>query len=489
MQNFYEGVTGASLADKVEEGYSWLADNYSEGDEIFLIGFSRGAYTARCIGAFINWAGLLRKHELIWFRTIWESYQQRKPDDPKSIEAAAETLRKYTGRYPTRDAQETSSDAIKEGVEVEKTPTSAVERVKEKVSWAKAPPIKALCVWDTVGSLGIPGNYMTPAIQNLFSFFDPGLGANVENAFHALALAEERNDFSPTLFFQDPREIRDTWPRQVLRQMWFPGEHSDVGGGWIEHGSSDVTLAWMIGQLSDTYDKPLLNIDLDAVRTLQDRRHEWAKQPDHVSRSSYMQKGVRQLCHKYVDEEERTTWANDCRVGFRHERLHHSVVASGKYDLEKTEMFSELRGRDRALLEKLWAKAADPESMTKTEKALMWTATEKDQVLPLAGAGHASARGHAGNGLELGPIAALFQTAAHKGQDDDKPLLPVPEPVAQSKHHTHTAEEPTTLKERIKLGADVVETGLSDAFKTAVSLPSSILDHLKGRKEGEGEEK
>ncbi|CAD6893253.1 unnamed protein product [Tilletia laevis] len=475
-QNLYEGATGASLADKLEDAYAWICDNYQEGDELFFFGFSRGAYTARCLAAFLNWAGILRKHELVWFRTIWDAYQKRTPDNPHSLEDAAETLRRYTGRYPSRDAQETVNEGVKEGGVVKKeatveiTPDSAVERVKAKVSWAKAPPIQVLGVFDTVGSLGIPGNYMTPAVQKLFSFLDPGLGSNVKHAYHALALNEERRDYLPTLFFQDPKEIRDEWPRQVLRQCWFPGEHSDVGGGWIDHGASDIALAWMVGQVMDTYENPLLNIDIDVLRTLQDRRCEWAKQKDHESRSTLELQGIRQVDHKFADSNDRTAWANDCRVGYRHERLHHSVVASGKYDPETSPMFEEIRKNDRVRLDRLWAKASDPNSLTKTERALKWEVAEKDQVQPLQGAGAVSARGHGGNGTSMFPIT-----------------LPIEKQKEQAEHHSETPQHPRSLSEKIKLGMEVVETSLADTFKSAALIPDAVFG--KKHHEGEAEDK
>ncbi|KAK0538108.1 hypothetical protein OC834_000558 [Tilletia horrida] len=481
LQNLYEGATGASLADKVEEGYSWLCDCYSDGDEIFLFGFSRGAYTARCIGAFINWAGILKKSELIWFRSIWEAYQKRRPDEPKTLEEAAETLRRYTGRYPSRDASQTSSDAIKEGIAIEQTPDSAVQRVKAKVSWAKAPPIQVLGVFDTVGSLGIPNNYMDPAIMKLFSFLDPSLGSNVRNAFHALALAEERKNYLPTFFFQDPKEIRDEWPRQVLRQVWFGGEHSDVGGGWVNHGSSDIALAWMVGQIMDTYDKPLLNIDLDVIRSLQDRRVAWAKQPDHVSRGTLESQAIRQVHHQFTKELDRTTWANDCHVGFRHERLHHSVVASGKYDPATSPMFKELRERDPARLDKIWKAAADPASMTRTEHALRWDAAEEGQTPPLAGqSGARSARGSAGNGGFMA-IPGLGTSSAGAGADAAV-TLPFAKPIEEAKHDaSSTAQEPKSFSERIKLGVDVVENSISDTLKSVALIPDAIKDTLQGK--------
>ena len=93
---------------------------------------------------------------------------------------------------------------------------------------------------DTVGALGIPG-HLGDMFTQFYDFQDTNLGPHVENAFHALALDEHREDFVPTLWSKLPNAPAT----QRLEQVWFPGAHSNVGGGYAEHGLSDVALAWM----------------------------------------------------------------------------------------------------------------------------------------------------------------------------------------------------------------------------------------------------
>ena len=99
-------------------------------------------------------------------------------------------------------------------------------------------------MWDTVGALGIPNNL---AILNLldnikrYAFHDTELGCNVIHARHAVAIDEKRASFSPTLW-------SNVQKRKRVKQIWFPGVHSNVGGGYIDTGLSDIALKWMIDE-------------------------------------------------------------------------------------------------------------------------------------------------------------------------------------------------------------------------------------------------
>jgi hypothetical protein len=126
-------------------------------------------------------------------------------------------------------------------------------------------PIKCVGVWDTVGALGIPG-HLGDLFTQFYSFQDTKLGPHVENAFHALALDEHRQDFAPTLWSKLP----DSPTTQRLEQVWFPGAHSNVGGGYAEHGLSDVALAWMADRVEQ-----FLELDHDYLSSRQDRRDGW----------------------------------------------------------------------------------------------------------------------------------------------------------------------------------------------------------------------
>ena len=217
------GGVGAGLSRNVRDAYSFLSNNYCDGDEIFLFGFSRGAYTARSIGGLIGYAGLLHKRDMDRFANLWEGYRLRTKTDHPSV------LDDFKDRHsPVR--------------------------------------VKCIGVWDTVGALGVPGN-IDRVFASFYEFHDTDLGAHVENAFHALALDETRDSFKPTIWVQDPKNKAT----QTLKQVWFAGVHSNVGGGYGEHGLSDITLAWMASEID-----PLLAIDYHYLKDRRDLRNDWS---------------------------------------------------------------------------------------------------------------------------------------------------------------------------------------------------------------------
>lgn len=204
------GAVGSGLGKNVLSGYRWLADTYQPGDRIFLFGFSRGAYTVRSL------AGMITRYGLI-------------ETGPMSDHAAwAAIERVYQRGY--REGRVRCS-AWADGL--------AFHR---QADGAEAREVHFLGVWDTVGALGIPDNY---AILNLlddsrrYRFHDTALNDRVRNARHAVALDEPRASFAPTLW-------TNVGGRQTVEQLWFPGNHGDVGGGHLETGLSDGALQWML---------------------------------------------------------------------------------------------------------------------------------------------------------------------------------------------------------------------------------------------------
>lgn len=118
--------------------------------------------------------------------------------------------------------------------------------------WGYRPlPIHFLGVWDTVGSLGVPGATDRVASARVMGFHDTTLAANVSNAYQALALHELREDFKPDFWTEK------AYDAQFVQQVWFPGAHSDVGGGTKDHRGNPVTslssgpLEWMIRKATD----------------------------------------------------------------------------------------------------------------------------------------------------------------------------------------------------------------------------------------------
>ncbi|MBK3521190.1 MULTISPECIES: DUF2235 domain-containing protein [Streptomyces] len=198
------GAFGAGLSRNVIDAYRFLVDAYEPGDELYLFGFSRGAFTARSVAGLIRNCGVLRRENAGRLKAAWDLYHDRveKPD------GVASTLFRR--------------------------------------AYAHEPRIRFIGVWDTVGSLGVPwlGERRGP-VQRLLNrpsgFHDVRLSSRVDGAFQALAIDEERPPYEPTLWEQQP------WAgKQELRQVWFSGSHGDVGGGFPSTALSDLALLWMV---------------------------------------------------------------------------------------------------------------------------------------------------------------------------------------------------------------------------------------------------
>ncbi|KAI9783689.1 MAG: hypothetical protein M1839_003537 [Geoglossum umbratile] len=232
------GATGEGLSEHIREAYGFLANNYQEpnddheGDEIFLIGFSRGAFTARSIGGLIGEIGILTKLGMGYFYHIFKDYEKSWDHDWQSD---------YMKRWPDRP--------FDHPVNIRSKNEYALKLEQLGLTRVKGVRIKAVAVWDTVGSLGIPKVSWLEKVpgfsqaNNEYSFHDTTLGDIIDNAFHALALDEGRPPFSPAVW-ERPDNVNTN-----LIQVWFPGVHSSIGGGYDDQGIADITLAWMMDQL------------------------------------------------------------------------------------------------------------------------------------------------------------------------------------------------------------------------------------------------
>ena len=195
---FIGGSIGAGLELNIVQGYEYLAQQYEAGDEVYVLGFSRGAYTARSLVGMIRNCGLIH---------------------PKHL---ALRVGMAYGIYRTRDDNVDSFTA--------KT---------FRAAFCREIKIKFIGVWDTVGALGIPLTVLKDVNMKFYEFHDTKLSTIVENAYHAIAIDEHRQDYMATLW--NP----DTAPQQKLEQRWFVGAHCDVGGGYKDRRLSDLTLSWM----------------------------------------------------------------------------------------------------------------------------------------------------------------------------------------------------------------------------------------------------
>jgi uncharacterized protein (DUF2235 family) len=193
------GAFGYGISRNIKDGYLWLSEHYLEGDDIYIFGFSRGAYTARSLVGLIRKCGIPKTPVEAFAKEAYHIYRE-KQWEPDGREAAA---------------------------------------FKKTFSW-KNVSIKFLGVWDTVGALGIPvhGFWFS---KDYYRWHDTELSRMVENAYHALALDEHRPDFAATLWSSAKKPARS----QNVEQRWFPGSHADVGGGYRGGKLNKTPLRWM----------------------------------------------------------------------------------------------------------------------------------------------------------------------------------------------------------------------------------------------------
>ncbi|KAG2072598.1 hypothetical protein BDR04DRAFT_1153038 [Suillus decipiens] len=257
-QNLYseyvDGATAGSLGEKVQEAYAFISQNYHPGDEIFLFGFSRGAYTARMVAMFIGAIGILDRTDMDNFPDIFLAYQKLgKETDQREIDKLKASLHQWT------------------------SPDSRGKRRAESDNDSFS--IKCVGVFDTVGSVGLPEEltHKSPSVKSIFGFPNNELGEHIERAYHALAINETRLDFNCCKFEQTDGGLKKG---QILKQCWFSGDHSDIGGGWKDHDLSDITLAWMVANVSD-----MLSIDIGYTFSLVDPVAPWGEQCPHNPRT------------------------------------------------------------------------------------------------------------------------------------------------------------------------------------------------------------
>jgi len=205
---FFGGATGIGIDRNIKDAYRFIMWNYEPGDELYFFGFSRGAYTARSLTGLIRNCGVLQSQYLNLVNEAYSLYRDRNaithPD--------SDLMMAFKNKY------------------------SQITR------------IKFIGVWDTVGALGIPLSMWS---NKQYQFHDVKLSTDIDYAFHAIALDETRRLFQPTLW-EVTQNTKNPEQKQVVEQVWFPGVHSNVGGGYADTGLSDIALLWMIEKAQST---------------------------------------------------------------------------------------------------------------------------------------------------------------------------------------------------------------------------------------------
>jgi uncharacterized protein (DUF2235 family) len=198
------GAFGVGLSHNVREAYRFIVETYEPGDDLFVLGFSRGAYTARSTVGLVRNSGILLR---------------------ENRDHADEAFVLYRNRNDRAHPNATDAQMFR------------------RMYCHPDPEIHFVGVWDTVGSLGIPGPQW---LTKRWSFHDTTLSSHVRNAFHALAIDERRKPFEPTLWKQQEHAVD-----QTLEQRWFAGVHCDVGGGYADPALGELALLWMVERARD----------------------------------------------------------------------------------------------------------------------------------------------------------------------------------------------------------------------------------------------
>lgn len=217
------GMFGQGLDDNIRLAYEWLIENYNDGDEIFIFGFSRGAYTARALAGLIAIDGILKAGSPIGVAELFERY--RKGDE--------ETIWKLK-------EMQSSGEAGK-----------MTEQERWLLKYSQPADVKVIGVWDTVGSVGLAAGNIAGISRSQFDYLQTGLRIHILNGYHALAIDEHRKDFAPTLWTvrhpKDPKAVIAP-PRLMsgVEQRWFVGAHANVGGGYETDLLNQAPLRWLM---------------------------------------------------------------------------------------------------------------------------------------------------------------------------------------------------------------------------------------------------
>jgi uncharacterized protein (DUF2235 family) len=205
-ENLFGGGFGFGIDNSIQDAYKFLMWSYEPGDELYFFGFSRGAYTVRSLVGLIRNCGIMKPEYLHLVNEAYHLYRDRS--------------------------------------ELTHPESGLMKAFKKSYGKENETSIKFLGVWDTVGSLGIPFSSFS-WLNRKYRFHDVKLSSQIKYAYHALAVDERRKFFEPALWEVSQEALERADP-QISEQVWFPGVHSNIGGGYVDCGLSNITLKWMM---------------------------------------------------------------------------------------------------------------------------------------------------------------------------------------------------------------------------------------------------
>jgi uncharacterized protein (DUF2235 family) len=219
------GALGMGLDNDIRRAYKFLSYWFRPGDEIFVFGFSRGAFTARSLCGYLHAVGLLRCEHCTpeTEQRAWDFY-----------------------RTPPHDRLSGDWEYFRQRDKV-----TCTTRVHDGATMR----IRALSLFDTVGALGVPGNLFRHFNRSKYEFHDTDVNTSVDIRLHAMAIDEPRPEFIASVWTK-PKFKRFSDKLSPTEQVWFPGAHGDVGGGYVQwsdtgtFGLSHIPLVWMLQRLN-----------------------------------------------------------------------------------------------------------------------------------------------------------------------------------------------------------------------------------------------
>jgi uncharacterized protein (DUF2235 family) len=219
---FFKGAVGEGAEEAIVQAYMFLSLNYQPGDEIYLFGFSRGAFCVRSLGGLVRSSGLIRRDRAHKVRDGFHLYRANEATD-RTLKVRREEFRRENGIDANPDA------------------TEAADKQR--------PPIAYIGIFDTVVMRGVTNPSSASTASRKYGFHNLKLGSHVRAARHALAIDERRNTLRPTPWTNldalnaalgfHPAD-RDA----PYQQKWFVGAHGDVGGGESDQ-LAEVSRKWV----------------------------------------------------------------------------------------------------------------------------------------------------------------------------------------------------------------------------------------------------
>ena len=200
------GAFGYGLSEDICSLYAMLVRSYEDSDNIFLFGFSRGAFTVRSLAGMIHHIGIL-KNMFMTDDELTDAVMQAYIAYRKNIDYACPSEKIHSSRK-----------------------------------------IKFIGVWDTVDAIGVPFDalreFVYLAATTRFTRHKDELNASIENAYHAISIDDERHTFHPRIWKEEGFTGK-------VEQVWFTGVHSNVGGGYPKDSLSYISLDWMMKKANE----------------------------------------------------------------------------------------------------------------------------------------------------------------------------------------------------------------------------------------------